>query len=148
MGPFFDRVQAVPGEHRDRRDGWDGLFEEHFVSAWARFPFQTFHTFLQVDYTFDDLRARADYALVYEADDQLERDDGFIEVRRIPGNLDWCTYYAEKALRFRSPQSNLFSPMIMSVFLESGLSAIEDLALKQWAATQRDFQVLGQESWV
>ena len=131
LGPFFDHVEAVPDRHVDRDDGWEGLFEERFMVAWAEVPMQTFHTFLTVDYTFDEQRTRTDYSLAWEADNQLERDDGFIEVQRVPGRVGWCMYYAEKAMRFRSPLSNLLSPMIMSVFLESSMVALEDMAVAQ-----------------
>ncbi len=52
-------------------------------------------------------------------------------MKRIPGRLGWCDYYAEKSMRFRSPQANMLAPMIMLVFLESSLWAIEDVVIEQ-----------------
>ncbi len=105
--------------------------------AWSRLKLQTYQTFLSVDHTRSADRVRTDYSLVYEVHDQIERDDGFIEVRLIPGRVGWCEYYAEKAMRFRSPQANMFAPMLMLVFLESGLGAIEEAALRHYIETQR-----------
>lgn len=130
LGPFFEAVGAVPGRKAGRgEEGWSGLFEEKFVVAWSRFRLQSYHTFLHVDYTVAADRVRTDYSLAYEVDDQIERDNGFIEVKGIPGRLGWCEYYAEKAMRFRSPQANMLAPMIMLVFLESSLWAIEDVVI-------------------
>lgn len=130
MGPFFERVGAVDPETTRRKDGWDGLFEEYFVVDWGGFQLQTFHTFLKVDYTVDSARVRTDYSLVYEADDQLDRDTGYLEVRRIPGRLGWCEYYGEKSMRLRSPQLNVYAPMMTAVFLQSGLTAMEQAAIR------------------
>jgi hypothetical protein len=129
MGPFFEEVRAYEKRDPERSDGWDGIFEELFVIDWGPFRMQRFHTFLKVDYTFDHERARTDYSLVYEEDHQLEEDRGYLEARRIPGRRGWCEYYAEKSVRMQSPLSNMLGPMLNAVFLESGLSAIEEAAI-------------------
>ncbi len=129
MGPFFEAVGPIESEKTERDDGWEGVLEERFVVDWSGLELQRFHTFLKVDYTFDDDRVRADYSLIYEIDDQIERDSGFIEARRVPGRPQWCEYYAEKVMRFRAAQANLYSPIIMSAFLQSGLNAMEEKAV-------------------
>jgi hypothetical protein len=137
MGPFFEEVRSVKEESTQRQDGWHGLFEELFVEElfvidWGPFRMQSFNTFLKIDHTFTEDRARTDYSLVYEKDNQLEEDRGYLEARRIPGRLGWCEYYAEKATRLQSPLSNMLAPMLNAVFLESGLSAIEDTAIDSY----------------
>ena len=126
LGEFFDRVDRLDGANV-REDGWDGLFEEHFRVGWGPWSINTVNPILRVDFTHDGQCARADYALAWERDDQLETDDGFVEIRRLPGRVGWCEYSAEKSTRFRSPQINLLSPAIMAVFVESNLSALEDV---------------------
>jgi len=67
---------------------------------------------------------------MYEEDNQLQQDCGYLEVKRIPGRLGWCEYYGEKAMRCRSPQSNIFAPMLTATFLESGLLAMEEATIR------------------
>lgn len=127
FGEFFDRVARLEGADIRETDGWSGFFEEHFRVGWGPWSINTVNPILRVDYTYDDQCARADYALAWERDDQLETDDGFVEIRRLPGRVGWCEYSAEKSTRFRSPSVNLLSPAIMAVFIESNLSALEDV---------------------
>jgi len=133
LGEFFEYVGPIEGHYVERRDGWSGLFEERFVVGFGPFALSTCHPTLRVDFTFDESRVRADYALLYEQDDQLECDDGYLEATTIPGEVGWCRYYVEKSTKFRSPISNLLSPVVMAVFLESSLSSIEDLAHEHFA---------------
>lgn len=128
MGEFFESVGRVPDRYAERSDGWHGIFEERFVVGWGPFTLSTCHPFLRMDFTFDDDRVRADYALLYEADDQLECDDGYVEATTIPGRAGWCEYFVTKSTRFRSPATNLLGPVTLAVFLESNLSSIEDVA--------------------
>ncbi len=130
FGEFFDRVERLDGAEIREKDGWSGFFEEHFRVGWGPWSINTVNPILRVDYTHDDERARADYALAWERDDQLETDDGFVEIRRLPGRVGWCEYSAEKSTRFRSPSVNLLSPAIMAVFIESNLSALEDVVYR------------------
>jgi hypothetical protein len=127
LGEFFEYVGQV-GNPKERKDGWRGLFEERFVIGWGPLSLNTYTVFLNVDFTYDETRVRADYSLAYEEDDQLEVDDGYLEARTIPGRPGWCAYYAEKSTRFRSPWSNLMAPVINAVSLESNLASIEDAA--------------------
>jgi hypothetical protein len=128
MGEFFDYVGQVEGTVTTRPDGWHGLFEERFVTDWGPIRLSTCHPILNVDFTFDEARVRADYSLRYEENDQLVCDDGYLEATSLPGWGGWCEYYAEKSTRFRSPSTNLLAPSVMAVFLESNLSSIEDAA--------------------
>lgn len=131
FGEFFDRVARLDGADIREKDGWSGFFEEHFRVAWGPWSISTVNPILRVDYTHDEQCARADYALAWERDDQLETDDGFIEIRRLSGRVGWCEYYAEKSTRFRSPSVNLLSPAIMAVFIDSNLSALEDVVYRE-----------------
>jgi hypothetical protein len=129
MGDFFEYVGRVgPGSDQQRADGWRGLFEEHYVVGWGPLTINSYKVFLNVDFTFDETRARVDYSLVYEQDAQLEVDDGYLEAKTIPGRYGWCDYYAEKSTKFHAPTSNLLAPAVMAVALESNLSSIEDAA--------------------
>ena len=127
LGEFFEYVGQV-GKPHERGDGWRGLFEERFVIGWGPLIVNSYRVFLNIDFTYDESRVRADYSLAYEHDDQLEVDDGYLEANTIPGRLGWCEYYAQKSTKFRSPGANLMAPAILAVSLESNLASIEDAA--------------------
>lgn len=128
LGEYFEYVGRVANTVEERPDGWSGVFEERYVFGWGPLELSTCHPFLRVDFTHDETRVRVDYALLYEENDLLECDDGYLEARTAPGRIGWCEYYSEKSTRFRSPASNLIAPAILAVYLESRLSSIEDAA--------------------
>lgn len=131
LGPYFDEIEVLA--KNERSDGWDGLLREVFVVDWSCFRLYSYRTVLNIDFTYSELRVRTDFSLAWEEDDQLERDSGFMELTRIPGERSWCKYHAEKSLRFRSAPANIFAPMLMSAFLQSGLSTFEELTLNEAA---------------
>lgn len=128
LGEYFDYVGRVESTVNERPDGWSGVFEERYVFGWGPLTLATCHPFLLVDFTYDETRVRADYSLLYEENDLLECDNGYLEAKTAPGRNGWCEYYSEKSTQFRLPTVNLLAPVILAVYLESALSSIEDAA--------------------
>lgn len=129
LGEYFEYVGRVEETVVERDDeGWSGVFEERYVFGWGPLTLATCHPFLMVDFTYDETRVRADYSLLYEENDLLECDNGYLEAKTAPGRNGWCEYYSEKSTQFRLPTVNLLAPVILAVYLESSLSSIEDAA--------------------
>ena len=133
LGPFFRETRRDDPPRRWQRGkpiAWDGRLYEEFTINWNAFTVNSFVSRIQVDYTVTADAARTDYALMYEEDDQLVVDDGYVEASRVPGYPEWTRYRGTKSLRFASSFLNMLAPAIASMFLETQAGFLESAVVE------------------
>lgn len=94
---------------------WSGNILETFVVNWNTVEFTRFRTELAVDVTVDGSEGRLDYGLVYERSGALIRDDGYLEIRSVPGRPGWTHYFVSKTVWFASDVLNLLTPAVLTL---------------------------------
>jgi hypothetical protein len=125
LGEFFARTfkenqpNSVGGSGAEP---WHGVLREDFIVSWNGFTTNVFKQRLKVDYSVTPQIARTDYALMYEEDDQIALNEGFLEVKdaredKLPDG--WISGTMRKKLKFTSSMLNLLSPALLSMILDS-----------------------------
>lgn len=123
MGEFFAATyregHANDAELRPATP-WSGVLREDFIASWNTTTTSVFRQRLKIDYTVAADLVRSDYALMYEEDDQVTVNEGFIEVRESealpPG---WIAGTMQKKVKFTSSVLNLLCPALISMLLDS-----------------------------
>jgi hypothetical protein len=126
LGEFFARTFR-DGTDNDPVDApaeaWHGVLREDFIVSWNGFATNVFKQRLKVDYSVSPQRVCTDYALMYEEDDQIALNEGFLEVRagtpdeRLPPG--WIVGTMRKKLKFTSSMLNLLCPALLPMLLDS-----------------------------
>lgn len=123
MGEFFAATyREGQANHAELRPAtpWSGVLREDFIASWNTVTTSVFRQRLKIDYTVADDLVRSDYALMYEEDDQVTVNEGFIEVRESealpPG---WIAGTMQKKVKFTSSVLNLLCPALISMLLDS-----------------------------
>jgi hypothetical protein len=124
MGEFFARTYRERGDENDTTlaaaTPWHGVLREDFVVSWNGFTTNAFRQRLKVDYTVTPTVLRTDYALMYEEDDQIVANEGFLEVRADDGlEPGWIRGRMRKRIKFTSTVLNLLCPALLSMMLDS-----------------------------
>ncbi|MDX2169758.1 MAG: hypothetical protein SF182_21995 [Deltaproteobacteria bacterium] len=123
LGEFFAATYREghandPGERPP--EPWSGVLREDFVASWNSATTSVFQQRLRIEYTVEPDRARSDYALMYEADDQVTVNEGYLEVRRDDALPDgWVAGTMTKKVKFTSSLLNLLCPALISMLLDS-----------------------------
>lgn len=124
LGDFFARTYREGGDPDDTTlaaaEPWSGVLHEDFVCTWNGFTTNVFRQRLKVDYTVTPTVVRADYALMYEEDDQIVANEGYLEVRA-DDRLErgWVRGVMKKKIKFTSTMLNLLCPALLSMMLDS-----------------------------
>jgi hypothetical protein len=121
LGPFWDKKAGglIQVDKKNER-----IFER-FVINWNKLTLEVFQVHLRFRYGENAEGVRTDYSLMYEEDGKLLVDEGYGEVRRIPGRQGWTRHTAVKTLKFAATLQNLLSPAVMAMFLESTAAAFQ-----------------------
>lgn len=125
LGEFFAKTYRENGRNENgaieaKAAPWHGVLREDFIVSWNGFTTNVFKQRLKVDYTVTPEMARTDYALMYEEDDQIAMNEGFLEVRIVNGlPPGWIAGRMSKKLKFTSSMLNLLAPALLSMLLDS-----------------------------
>lgn len=124
LGDFFARTYREGGDPDDTTlaaaTPWSGVLREDFVCTWNGFTTNVFRQRLKVDYTVTPTVAHADYALMYEEDDQIVANEGYIEVSADDSpERGWIRGVMTKKIKFTSTMLNLLCPALLSMMLDS-----------------------------
>ncbi len=130
LGDFFARTyrQGDEANHGIRPPvKWQGILHEDFVATWNLMTTSVFKQRLKIDYSVGERLARCDYALMYEQDDQVTVNEGFLDVRREedlpPG---WIAGTMQKKVRFTSSILNMLCPAMLSMLLDSNVGGFNE----------------------
>jgi hypothetical protein len=123
MGEFFAATYRE-GHSNDAQmqpaNPWSGVLREDFVASWNEMTTSVFRQRLKIDYTVAADLVRSDYALMYEEDDQVTVNEGFLEVRECDALPDgWLAGTMQKKVKFTSSVLNLLCPALLSMLLDS-----------------------------
>jgi hypothetical protein len=125
LGDFFARTYregTLNDEGMRPAKAWQGVLHEDFVVSWNSVTTSVFKQRLKIDYSVGADLVRTDYALMYEEDDQVTVNEGFLEVRhRADDELpkDWIAGTMQKKVKFTSSVLNLLCPALLSMLLDS-----------------------------
>lgn len=115
---FFESIEVLKANTSRLPElgrSWSGNILETFVVNWNTVEFTRFVTELAVDVTVDGSEGRMDYGLVYERGGALIRDDGYLEIRSVPGKPGWTHYFVSKTVWFASDLLNLLTPAVLTL---------------------------------
>lgn len=115
---FFESVEVLRSNTSRLPElgrSWSGNILETFVVNWNTVEVTRFCTELAVDVTVDGSEGRMDYGLVYERSGALIRDDGYLEIRSVPGKPGWTHYFVSKTVWFASDVLNLLTPAVLTL---------------------------------
>lgn len=124
LGSYFATTKRVSGRDGPR-GAWRGTLQEEFVVNWNFVRADTLDQLLEVDYTVTPSLARTDYALMYEEDNKVLINEGFLEVQTVPASPGWIRLSMEKTAKFTSTFLNLAAPAVLAMFLESHAGGFE-----------------------
>lgn len=123
LGQFFVLTCKESQKHNPRvkapAKAWRGVLREHFIVSWNDVKTSIFKQRLKIDYSVTRDLVRCDYALMYEEDDQIVANEGFMQIKRdssLPAG--WIAGSMQKKLKFTSSMQNLFCPALLSMMLD------------------------------
>jgi hypothetical protein len=137
LGLFFalTRREDEKPDQRGKAIPWHGVLDEHFIVSWNEVQTSVFKQRLKVDYSVTRDLVRTDYALMYEEDDQVVVNDGFMQISRErdlpPG---WIAGRMQKKLKFTSSLQNLFCPALLSMLVDGTVGGFNNFVRPRGAA--------------